>query len=167
MESDEHPGGSSAGKSSLFNFGFGPECKVPRVLAIGLESSSSRHGGLNRYFSQLVGALGELGVPIVGLVTGDRQAHDELEWVEIVASPSASLFARLRAISGGVHRHADTDIVDVHFALTALPLLFGHLRRRSFVVHFQGPWADESALAGEGRLVCAEAPLGASRLPAC
>lgn len=126
---------------------------VPKVLAIGLESSSSHDGGLNRYFAQLVAALSELGSPVAGLVTGDAQPGDE-DLVEIVAPATASLTTRLRAIASGVKRHANADIVDAHFALTALPALFSRLRHRPLVVHFQGPWADESILAGEGRFAC-------------
>ena len=125
--------------------------KHPRVLAIGLESRSSRDGGLNRYFTQLVAALGQLGTPVAGLVTGKVQAGHDDDFVEIVTPASASLTARLRAIASGVRRHTNSDIVDAHFALTALPVLWGRLRRRPLVVHFQGPWADESFLAGEGR----------------
>jgi glycosyltransferase involved in cell wall biosynthesis len=44
---------------------------------------------------------------------------------------------------------SQVDVVDAHFALYALlPVRFGALRRAPLVVHFQGPWADESA---EGR----------------
>jgi len=131
-----------------------PDGNAPSVLAIGLESLSWREGGLNRYFSKLVGALGELGTPIVGLAMGDGQGGDEQRLVEIVSSPSASMLTRVRALSAAANRHADADIVDAHFALSALPLLFGRLRRRPLVVHFQGPWADESAVAGQGRLKC-------------
>jgi glycosyltransferase involved in cell wall biosynthesis len=49
------------------------------------------------------------------------------------------------------------DVVDVHFALYALvPLYTTGLRRLPLVVHFQGPWADESRLArGQGRFTVA------------
>ncbi|MGO8864797.1 MAG: glycosyltransferase family 4 protein [Acidimicrobiales bacterium] len=128
---------------------------APSVLAIGLESRTSRDGGLNRYFSQLVAALGELGTPVVGLVTGQARAGLHDDHVEILTPATASLTNRLRAIASGVKRHADTDVIDVHFALMALPVLVGSLRRRPLVMHFQGPWADESRLMGEGRLACA------------
>ena len=132
-----------------------PRTNTPRILAIGLESRSSRYGGLNRYFAELVAALAELGTPVAGLVTGEAQPGDDSELVEIVALATASLMTRLRAIAWGVKRHGDADIVDVHFALSALPVLLGRLRRRPLVVHFHGPWADESAFAGEGRFACA------------
>ena len=128
---------------------------MPKVLAIGLETSAFRDGGLNRYFGQLVAALGELGTQVAGLVTGEAQAGCDGDFVEIVSPAAASLTTRLRAIASGARRHEDSEIVDAHFALTALPLLFGRLRLRPLVVHFHGPWADESALAGGGSLACA------------
>jgi hypothetical protein len=126
----------------------------PKVLAIGLESPSSREGGLNRYFGQLLAALAELDMPVVGLVNGEARTSHESDFIEIAVPATPSLTSRLRAIASGVKRHSDADIVDAHFALTALPVLFGRLSRRPLVVHFQGPWADESALAGESRLAC-------------
>ena len=158
MTSDQRrrgPGGGSTRSASLSQAGLAPKGKVPSVLAIGLESFSSRDGGLNRYFSQFVAALGKLGVPIVGLAMGDGHAGDANDLMEIVASPTASQSTRLRALSAAANRHGDVDIVDAHFALSALLLFFGRLRRRPLVVHFHGPWADESVLAGQGRLKCA------------
>jgi glycosyltransferase involved in cell wall biosynthesis len=50
-----------------------------------------------------------------------------------------------------VRRRGDADVADLHFAGTgAYPSLLGALRRVPVVVHFQGPWADESALTGSG-----------------
>ena len=98
-------------------------------------------------------ALGALGTPVTGLVTGEAEpGHEDL--VEIVAPSTASVRTRLGAIRSAIKRHSDVDIVDAHFALTALPALFGRVGRRPLVVHFQGPWADESALAGESWLAC-------------
>ena len=70
MTSDQrqrNPGHDSTRRASLSEAGHALKTKVPSVLAIGLESFSFRDGGLNRYFSQLIAALGELGVPIVGI----------------------------------------------------------------------------------------------------
>ena len=107
---------------------------------------------LNRYFSQLVAALGKLGMPIVGLVMADGQAGDVQDLVEIVSALSASQSTRLRTLPAEANRHVDADIVDAHFALSVFPMFFGRRRRRALVVHFQRPWADESVLAGQGRL---------------
>jgi glycosyltransferase involved in cell wall biosynthesis len=45
-----------------------------------------------------------------------------------------------------------TPVVDAHFALYAFfPVVLGRLRRLPLVVHFQGPWADESLSSGASR----------------
>ncbi len=61
--------------------------------------------------------------------------------------------ARLLAMRAAAARAAQSaDVVDVHFALYALlPILTTMARRRPLVVHFQGPWADESAISGGRR----------------
>ena len=42
------------------------------------------------------------------------------------------------------------DVVDSHFALYGLlPVLATRLRSKPLVVHFQGPWAEESRVAGQ------------------
>jgi len=46
----------------------------------------------------------------------------------------------------------DASVVDAHFALYALlPVFTTSLRRLPLVVHFQGPWADESLVSGGRR----------------
>jgi glycosyltransferase involved in cell wall biosynthesis len=63
----------------------------------------------------------------------------------------ASLPARLAGVCRAVKAlAAQSDLVDAHFALyAAVPLLTGALGGRPFVVHFHGPWADESAAVGQ------------------
>jgi glycosyltransferase involved in cell wall biosynthesis len=65
------------------------------------------------------------------------------------------LFARLRAYHRAAAHAEDNvkvDVVDAHFALYAfLPMFTTRLRRRPLVVHFHGPWADESAVSLGGR----------------
>jgi glycosyltransferase involved in cell wall biosynthesis len=46
------------------------------------------------------------------------------------------------------------DVVNAHFAFYALlPTLMSHLRGKPLVVHFHGPWAEESVAAGEASKV--------------
>ena len=48
------------------------------------------------------------------------------------------------------------DVIDLHFALPGLLLVYvGRLRRTPLVVHFHGPWAAESAAEGQARWVVA------------
>jgi glycosyltransferase involved in cell wall biosynthesis len=70
------------------------------------------------------------------------------------ASRSAPLPSRLwsarRAILEALASKRAPDIVAVHFALFALPGL-DRLRSRPLIVHFHGPWAEESRIEGAGR----------------
>jgi glycosyltransferase involved in cell wall biosynthesis len=45
------------------------------------------------------------------------------------------------------------DVINLHFAMNALPLIPFISRRTLRVVHFHGPWAAESRAEGGGRLV--------------
>jgi hypothetical protein len=158
MTSDQRrsgPGGGSPRRASLSQAGLALRGKEGSQASLRARVFFVPGRRLNRYFSQLVAALGKLGMPIVVLVMGDGQAGDVQDLVEIVSAPSASQSTRLRALSAEANRHADADIVDAHFALSAFPPFFGRRRRRPLVVHFQRPWADESVLAGRGRLKCA------------
>jgi glycosyltransferase involved in cell wall biosynthesis len=127
------------------------------VLHIGLEAPNERHGGLNRYFVELLKGLARLGASVHGIVVGGKEERERTEDVLLTVVPGGtSLVARLAAIGIAASRlGSDVDIVDAHFALTALPVLVGPLRGRPLVVHFQGPWADESVANGERTLVCA------------
>ncbi len=103
-------------------------------------------GGLDRYyralFEQLAGAR--------GVVVGP--AADAPPTVTAVACPSDPLPLRLLSYARAARRAArDAALLDAHFALYALaPLRSRALRALPAVFHFHGPWADESAAAGDG-----------------
>jgi glycosyltransferase involved in cell wall biosynthesis len=129
---------------------------IPSVLQIGLESPWVRSGGLNRYFAELVGALRAMGMPVTAVVTGDKAGEvGDQPWFRVVASESSSIPTRLFAIRREIYSFTrQVDLVDAHFALSGFAALAGPLRGRPLVVHFQGPWADESAANGESALAC-------------
>ena len=126
---------------------------APKVLQIGLESPWGRSGGLNRYFAELMSALHAIGIEATAVSMGEQAASLEAQTrFRVVASDSSSLLARLVAIRREVFRlRRHFDLVDVHFALSGFAVLAGPLRGRPLVVHFQGPWADESAAIGQTR----------------
>lgn len=113
-------------------------------------------GGLNRYVS--------------GLVDEFREQERPFE-IHAVSSHLDSRYGSTRATSllkrawsfarTGWTEAPRVDVVNVHFALYGLPYLVGNRLRIGFskrgapkvVVHFHGPWAEESRAAGEGRLV--------------
>ena len=125
----------------------------PRVLQIGLEASSLRPGGLNRFFDCLVESLDDIGVPTRTITLGEP--GDAGAGSGVVVSERGSLFRRLLAVRSAIRAEiGSVDVVDAHFALMAVPLFPRLLGGRPLLVHFQGPWADESAALGQSRVVC-------------
>ncbi|MHB8838058.1 MAG: asparagine synthase (glutamine-hydrolyzing) [Gemmatimonadaceae bacterium] len=120
-----------------------------RTIQIGMEWFDEKPGGLNRVFQELVRHLPEVGVHVRGIVAGtDGVRGQSGDQVAGVVPHTASLLVRLRRLrqAAQVALREDPDaIVVAHFSLYAAPLL-GLLRdrRRRFVFHFHGPWAQEA-----------------------
>ncbi len=128
----------------------------PSLLFIGAEWFPDRPGGLNRCLAGLLDALTRNGASTTAVVLGPVLSAPAN--VVTAGSPGQSLPRRLLAARRTAGRASnDADVVDIHFALYGLlPVLTTRLRRLPTVVHFQGPWADESALArGQMPLVLA------------
>ncbi|MGI8622277.1 MAG: glycosyltransferase family 4 protein [Solirubrobacteraceae bacterium] len=117
----------------------------PRVLMLGKGWFPSDIGGLDRYYRELLEQLPQA----QGLVVGP--APDAPPRVTAVSTTDAPLPRRLVALTRAASRGAKhADVVDAHFALYAFwPVVVGSLRRKPLIVHFQGPWADENAAAGD------------------
>jgi glycosyltransferase involved in cell wall biosynthesis len=143
-------------RATTFEPGIETASTVPSVLQIGLESPWGRSGGLNRYFAELVGALRAIGMQVTAVVTGEQAGGLEGQpWFRVVASEASSVLTRLISIRREVYRlKGQVDLVDAHFALSGFAALGGPLRGRPLVVHFQGPWAEESAAIGQQSLRC-------------
>jgi len=125
------------------------------TLQVGQAWFPEESGGLNRYYTDLVRHLPGVGVDVTGLVTGSDQVADISHGaVHAFSEGNASLPARLRR----VRAHTRTALVEqpdglvvAHFALYAAPSL-DLIRRRPLVMHFHGPWAEESRVEGAGAL---------------
>ncbi len=102
-------------------------------------------GGLDRYYRDLLEHLPEAS----GIVLG-RGASMPAN-VTGAATDEWSVALRLLAVWRAAQRAAArTDVVDAHFALYALvPLWLGRLRCKPVILHFHGPWADESVASGD------------------
>ncbi|MDQ6945561.1 MAG: glycosyltransferase family 4 protein [Actinomycetota bacterium] len=97
-------------------------------------------------FSALVAAGGEPSALVLGPATSAPPG------VHACSGPHRPLPGRLWTYARRANQLASSDIqvLDAHFALYAfLPVVLGPLRRWPLVVHFQGPWADESMSAGD------------------
>jgi glycosyltransferase involved in cell wall biosynthesis len=126
-----------------------------QTLQLGMEWFGERAGGLNRVYAELVRELSRDGVELHGLVAGSpdvARASDGL--VHAFAPSHAPILARMRALRTAAAawlRERPDAVIASHFALNALPVLpraTGH----PLVVHFQGPWGEESRIEGEGPL---------------
>jgi glycosyltransferase involved in cell wall biosynthesis len=120
-----------------------------RALIIGDDCATSRAGGLNRYVDDLATALKGIGARPTPVVIGADPAATASAGSP---APRWPLPARVAAMRRAAARGArGADVVDAHFALYAVaPLLTTRLRRLPLVVHFHGPWADESTV-GRGQ----------------
>lgn len=108
------------------------------MVVVGLETTTVRPGGLNRYVERYADGLRRRGVEVEVLAVGAPAGP----------SSTAPLPARLLAIARQAWALRRTPILDVHFALYGLlPMLLVQRRARR-IVHFHGPWAAESAVEG-------------------
>ena len=109
-------------------------------------------GGADRYFHGLVTELIRADPEARGFVFGTGQPEDRRQ-VRFLGDRKQSMPQRLRklraAVNGELKRRNGRALIGTHFALYGLPLL-DTLWRNCHVVHFHGPWADESAAEGEG-----------------
>lgn len=114
-----------------------------RPLLLGMGWPSGQPGGLNRYFAGLYFALEVAGAEPTAVVLGP--AFGAPSGVTVAAKTRATLVRRVAAYV--LAARASAGVLDAHFALYALPVA---LLRRSepLVVHFHGPWAEESRMAG-------------------
>ena len=118
---------------------------VPEVepLLLGMGWFPDQENGVNRYFRSLVEALGAPPAVVVGPAADAPPSVCAVERHERPALLRMLAFTR-----AALARAPRADVVDSHFAMYAfLPVLLG-LRRRPLVVHFQGPWGNESTSAG-------------------
>lgn len=119
----------------------------PLPLLLGDGWYEDRYGGLNRYLANLFIAYRELGgkplAVVVGPGTGAPAGFTLAGHQNLPLPLRIWKFARAAELSC-----KGAQLVDAHFALYAfLPVVFGKLRHLPLVVHFQGPWAEESRSA--------------------
>jgi glycosyltransferase involved in cell wall biosynthesis len=118
----------------------------PRPLLVGAEWFPDTPGGLNRTFRGLFLGLAEAGLESAAVVIGP--AREPAPGLTVI--PPGPLPLRLVRVGAALARlRSQTNLVNAHFALygTAAALA-ARLARRPLVVHFHGPWADESAVQG-------------------
>jgi len=135
-----------------------PAARTVRVLALGMEWFRPGSGGLDRVYADLMAGLPGAGVEATGLVLGPADVAEATAGrVQAFGRPGAALPERLwraRTQTAALAASGRFDLVAAHFALFALPAL-DRLHGLPLVAHFHGPWADEAAQEGAGRIAVA------------
>jgi glycosyltransferase involved in cell wall biosynthesis len=123
-------------------------------LQIGMNWFVERPGGLDRMVTALIQSLPAQGVSVRGLVAGTENVRTSTNGVVTpFAEADAPLMKRLFAVRRSAVELRDArmpDVVAAHFALYAAPVL-GKFKRVPKVIHFHGPWGDESAHGARGQ----------------
>jgi glycosyltransferase involved in cell wall biosynthesis len=123
-------------------------------LQIGMNWFDERPGGLDRMVTALIQSLPAQGVSVRGLVAGTENVRTSTNGVVTpFAEADAPLMKRLLAVRRSAVELRDArmpDVVAAHFALYAAPVL-GKFKRVPKVIHFHGPWGDESAHGARGQ----------------
>jgi glycosyltransferase involved in cell wall biosynthesis len=130
-------------------------CATLQTLQLGMGWFGEKAGGLNRVYAHLLDELSRDGVELHGLVAGSPDvARASRGLAQSFAPDDAPLLARMRALRAAASawlRERPDALIASHFALNAFPVL-SQARRHPLVVHFQGPWGEESRVEGEGTL---------------
>lgn len=113
----------------------------------GSEWFGAAPGGLNRYFTDLFGALAGRAEIEVSAAAFGAAPPGGLSWGPVGGSTWRRARAAFRDEGSA---SAEALVLDRHFALYGPPAR--RPRHRRLVVHFHGPWAAESRLAGGGAL---------------
>ncbi|HEX4504190.1 MAG TPA: glycosyltransferase family 4 protein [Alphaproteobacteria bacterium] len=125
-----------------------------RSLQIGMRWFGNGSGGLDRVFYDLANALPAQGVAVQGLVVQPADVATQTGGrIQAFADDGAGLPNRLLGVRRAV-RHSlksgDIGLIAGHFALYLAPVL-DILGDTSLVMHFHGPWAQESGVEGQRR----------------
>ncbi|PSN14675.1 glycosyl transferase family 1 [filamentous cyanobacterium CCT1] len=110
-------------------------------------------GGLNRVYYDCVRYLPKADIHIRGLVAGGPQVAQMTQGqIQAFASAADPLMTRWRQARNHFTQLTATEdfsLVVSHFGLYTFPLL-DQLRRYPVAMHFQGPWALEGKVEGNG-----------------
>lgn len=120
-----------------------------RALQLGSGWLPEHAGGLERYYHDLLMNLPSQEVHYRGLVVGSPEVEKNTNGqVRAFSQPDRSLFQRwykARVALKQTINEFKPDLLCIHFALYGVPSS-DILSNYPLVVHFQGPWAQESAI---------------------
>jgi glycogen(starch) synthase len=128
--------------------------RVPlRSFHVGISWSTSGAGGSGRVIESLSEYLPRENVSVEGAVIAPADVVARTEGrFRLLATPNEHFLKRLTSsrtcLRAALARRP--DVLASHFALFTVPVL-DQVRRQPFVMHFHGPWAEESRVQGASR----------------
>ena len=124
-----------------------------KVACVGLAWYPQSTGGLEKYMFGMTHALLRAGDSVDVFVNGDPQLDSARGRAYSIGGIDSPLWRRMLEARSAYAKHfrEPYDVVNIHFALNALPLIPFIKHRAPRVVHFHGPWAAESVAEGNSK----------------
>lgn len=126
-----------------------------KTLQIGMGWFPEQAGGLNRVYYDCAHYLPKADIHIKGLVAGSEQVNINTQGqIQAFAPIKAPLMQRWQKARHHFQSTTSTEefsLVVSHFGLYTFPLI-DKLKKFPVVMHFQGPWALEGQVEGNGSL---------------
>jgi glycosyltransferase involved in cell wall biosynthesis len=121
-----------------------------KFLHLGLGWIGDRGGGLERYQDGICRAHALMGHLVEAWVQSRTSNEQDVGYqLRAYASPVESRGRKLRKLQAlAENRFATKDFIFVSHHASVSSALVGNLRNIPHIVHFHGPWADESAVEG-------------------
>jgi glycosyltransferase involved in cell wall biosynthesis len=125
-----------------------------KIACVGTGWYPQDPGGLEKYFYGMTQALLGAGDSVDLFVTGTPQLDTANAGAYSIGQPGDPLWKRMFAARQVFARtmRRPYDVINMHFAMNALPLIPFIKHRAQRVIHFHGPWAEESRAEGGGAL---------------
>jgi glycosyltransferase involved in cell wall biosynthesis len=123
-----------------------------RIACVGTGWYPRSPGGLEKYVYGMTRSLVRAGEHVDLFVTGETEPNDTGGRLFSIGNTDDALWKRARdarkMFSSAMR--GPYDVINIHFAMNALPLIPFIDRGTPRVVHFHGPWAAESRAEGGG-----------------
>ena len=128
-----------------------------KIACVGTGWYPQNIGGLEKYVSGMSRELTNSGDDVTLFVTGTPTSWSDRARVWSFGDPRATALRRVMEARKcfAQHYREPYDVLNLHFALNALPVLPLVSKRTPRVYHFHGPWAEESRVEGAGALSAA------------
>jgi glycosyltransferase involved in cell wall biosynthesis len=123
-----------------------------RIACVGTGWYPQEPGGLEKYVYGMTHALLNAGDSVDLFVSGTPALEREGGRARSIGRPGDSLPARMLSARTAFAEslRGPYDVLNIHFAMNALPLIPFIKHDMPRVIHFHGPWAEESRAEGGG-----------------